>query len=120
MPKKKTSGEYFRGQCCRCSLRECIVTRQQSSAGQKQSDSSSGRGQRAPRMPEASVVPVGRVLTETQKGVCMPITNALIGLPRPKRNNTQIIIQESDSPARVLIFPYRVEIDVRPVPKRAA
>jgi hypothetical protein len=115
MPMKRNFKNEGVVQRCEDVLSGCIPTVQHYSDASVQGNSAVGRGSEALRMPSAPVAPTVRALNSTQGG-SMSSRISATRLPR----QTQVIVQYGNEPARVLLFPYPVEVDIRPAQKRAA
>lgn len=117
MPMKQKLTEVQAVQRCEKLLDDRIATRRVASVARE--NSTSGRGDQVLVTPDPSVAPESRALNPLQAGEMMSITPGSTRLSKiPGR--TEIRIQEGDAPPRIFLFPYRVDIDVRPSRKRAA
>ncbi len=117
MPKKHKNQSCIKSvQRCEKSLDGCISTIRAESAAQV--NSASGRGTQQLRAVEPSVSPDTGALNPSRK-VPMSTTSNPTRLSNPRRH-TEIHIRYGSAPFRVLVYPYPVEIEVRPAPRRRA
>ena len=118
MPKKQNQINSGVVQDCRGESREGKTAVQCDSAVQRSRNLALGRGEESDSSPDP-LDSRGQGPTGKGRGTPMSIRSEI---PRPskRKHHTEVRIQYGDEPARVLVFCFPVEVDVRPVTKRAA
>lgn len=106
-------------QDCEGVLDGCRVTRHAASAARLTGTPAPGRETSELRPQTPSVTPDERALHPVQVGEMINITPDSTRLFK-RKHHTEIHIREGSAPFRVLVYPYRVEIEVRPAPRRRA